>query len=878
METFGEFYKEQPSLLFIEELKSPLHKEKPTWFKREKANCNEVSVKGIYIENNFNDPENLLETAVCDFKLFSDVFEISGEKYPLVLEYCETNVFEEYIISVTENGATIKAGDTEGIRRGIIFIEDEIQRREGAFLPTGEITRTPRIKSRITRGFFSPTNRPPKNIDELYDDVDYYPEEYLNRLAHDGTNGLWIYTRLSDLVKTDIIPEYGKDCEQRIAKLKKIIKRCKRYGVKVYIFFIEPYHLDGELAKKHPEICGAPLSDRENSAYTFCVNTPMGERYCIESMEKLCCALPDLGGFIDITNGERPTSCASGDYKKCPRCKNFSKAEIVAKASDCLKEGMRRAGTGAEFISWTYGHRNWALEDISEYVKKIPDDVIAMENLEDMGVCNQLGKDRLAVDYWLSYVGPSKLYETAADTAEKYNKQMYAKMQVCCSHEIATVPYIPVPGILFEKFSTNVEGVMECWYFGNYPSLMSKAAGELSFLHELSDKDEFLKHLAGIYSGNSHAEETARAWRCFEEGYKNYPVNIMFSYYGPMHDGVCWELQLEPKYAKLPRTWLYQDPANGDSIFECIQLSHSLDEVTTLLGAMKENWEKGLAILPKECPCEQKYVADALNLLIRSGNNIMNFYKLREELEVGAKDGKTILGDMEIIVKEEIENSRNMIDICNKDSRLGYHSEAESYKFFPKQLEKRIKALKTLLETEFKTVYQRIEEGKAPFCEPEMPARQYKLAKNCENAKKEVFGKTQASFKASYDDENIYLEFEGKKDAEFTIMFSLKKGWYKESVFFKSGKKSIPDIYLGLPLEARQKILDENYFFEYETDTRDRYKVTINREKLGWTEDKPVYFRISADSLVGDLWSEAKDRYMRLGIYYVPEEFGLLIP
>ena len=61
--------------------------------------------------------------------------------------------------------------------------------------------------------------------------------------------------------------------------------------------------------------------------------------------------------------------------------------------------------------------------------------------------------------------------------ANKDGKEMYAKIQACCSHEIATLPYIPVPGILFDKLKVDIAGMMECWYFGNYPSLMSKVAG-----------------------------------------------------------------------------------------------------------------------------------------------------------------------------------------------------------------------------------------------------------------------------------------------------------------------------------------------------------------------------------------------------------------
>ena len=108
---------------------------------------------------------------------------------------------------------------------------------------------------------------------------------------------------------------------------------------------------------------------------------------------------------------------------------------------------------------------------------------------EEMGYAEQLGKTRQGVDYWLSYAGPSQLFEATGDEAVKKGKHMFMKTQTCCSHEVATVPYVPVPGILFKKyknaFKYNVEGVMQCWYFGNYPSMMSRAAGELAFMHDL---------------------------------------------------------------------------------------------------------------------------------------------------------------------------------------------------------------------------------------------------------------------------------------------------------------------------------------------------------------------------------------------------------
>ena len=91
------------------------------------------------------------------------------------------------------------------------------------------------MRSRITRCFFSPINRPPKYGNELSDDVDYYPKEYLNRLMHDGANGVWIYTRFSDLVPVKALPEYGRGGEARVEKLNRVIEKCARYGIRVYV-------------------------------------------------------------------------------------------------------------------------------------------------------------------------------------------------------------------------------------------------------------------------------------------------------------------------------------------------------------------------------------------------------------------------------------------------------------------------------------------------------------------------------------------------------------------------------------------------------------------------------------------------------------------
>jgi len=877
------FFYKQPPLLFVEELKKPLHSEKPDWFCRSVPDAGEVSTAGMYLHREFPDNEGLLETAIADFEAFLSVYEISGNRYPVKLAYRETECFEAYRICISENECTIEAADTEGIRRALVYLEDEMCRREGPFLPLGSISRKPVIRERITRGFFSPTNRPPKNVDELLDDVDYYPDAYLNRLAQDGTNGLWIYTHFNKLLPSDVFTEYGENSQKRIEKLKRVVAKCKRYGVKVWVFGVEPSSLPEEIVAKHPNAGGVRAW---NQNYTVCPYSEEGAEYCIEVTRRLMEQVPDLGGVIDITYGERPTNCANADYHQCPRCRNYSKSQIIARTADLLKEGIRRAGSKADFVSWTYAHRTSSAGEISEYVREAPSDVMLMENFEDNGYTEQLGKTRQAIDYWLSYVGPSQMFEGAAKTALEENKHMFAKMQVCCSHELATVPYIPAPGILFDKYAAavkyGVEGVMQCWYFGNYPSLMSKAAGELSFMEDFSEKDRFLTHLAGIYYG-SQAGKAVEAWKHFEEGYKRYPVNIMFSYYGPMHDSVVWELALLPKDTALPRTWQLMDKPDGDRIGECLQSGHTLSEAVELTDHMAQQWKIGVQCLPENTPAEQRTVAQALELLLSSGNRILRFYALREKLALGQGNAEALLDEMETIVDAEIRSSEAMTVLCRQDSRLGYHSEAEGFKFFPEKLTSRIGRLQKLKAEEFPRVRAALAAGMHPL--PWYlgdPIRGYQMRKGTLEQAEFTPIADQGTFRMAYDNENLYLELKGKPNAVFSIGFEYRLLWPAPGIFARDGKLELFGNAITHQSVWGDKIQQEldKYQLLMSQPEQGHYVIAISREKTGWTEDRPLRVRIAALVATGwKSWKYDDDPVSTLGKFSAsPGEFGWLMP
>lgn len=774
-----EFYNNQPPLLFVEDLKKPFFEHKPSNFNRTIAKKNEINIDGIYLVNNFKNNLDLLSSVISDFQLFTNVFEIKGNKYPVYLEYEENNVFESYNIEIKSDKTIIKAGDTEGIRRAIIFLEDQIISNEGPFLQICNINRKPWLKNRMTRGFFSPTNRPPKNIDELFNDIDYYPNEYLSRLMHDGTNGLWIYTRFKDLLPSSIIKEYGKDYEKRVSKLNAVISKCAKYGIKVFIFVIEPAALDAELYDKYSFLMGHKLDNQ----YCLCPNQEKSEEYLYESGKLLSTLCPNLGGVISLTTGERLSSCASIHPNNCPICKNIPRGEILSKSVELLRKGIRETNPNIELISWTYGHRDWKEQDIIDYVKTAPSDVYLMQNFDDYGFDKQLGKKRMAIDYWLSYIGPSYLFKLTNNAAKKYNKKMWAKMQICCSHEIASLPYIPSPQNVYEKLKRakdcGITGIMECWYFGNYPSIMSKAAGELAFCDNFN-KNKFLNNLASITYGKRLSKKITQAWQLFYKGYSNYPLNIMFSYYGPMHDGVVWDLALKPKNFSLPRTWQLIDKPDGDRINECVMYGHSLEEVIILINKMNIEFDRANNILEElkntnnDSLIDLISVSKAISILTKSGNNILNFYKLRDDLGNLKDNPKMILSKMKEIVNNEISNSNKMIELCRKDNRLGYHSEAEGYKFFPQKLEKRIENLNILLKTEFFEIEERINKSLFPLeyykgIEPE--SKSYLLKSiDINNAKWEPLSDKKSFFKMVETDKKIIIEMKSNQQTRFSIM------------------------------------------------------------------------------------------------------------
>jgi len=733
---------------FVDELRSPLWVRHP-WMPRPVGATEANLGGGLEFKPDYADPEGLLLTAVADLSAFCAAGDIPwGKGYPLAVRVEAMGAPESFRLEVRQDGCVLLASDLEGVRRGVFQIEEMMLTAGGPFLPLGTIERTFTVRSRISRCFFGPIKRLPLKRDELVDEIDYYPENYLNRLAHDGVNVLWISISFRDLCATPYFPSHGADAERRLAKLRRTVEACARHGIRVYGFTIEPsafgQNYFSEKQKTPEDLARYPMlaGHRNGTISYFCTSTPEGLDYVEQAMATLFRAVPRLGGLINISYGEAATHCYSiGDSmlkSNCPRCSQRQPEEVYAELLAAMARGMHSANPDAELVAWLYvsqirEHPECNPEAIKEVMRRIaanvPTSVTLQFNFESNGEELQLGKIRPVLDYSLAHVGPSDLFRDCATAAVQAGAAMSAKLQVGCSHEVATVPFVPVPGNIYRKYKILRElgatRVMQSWFFGNYPSLMTRAAGRCSQSPFPETEEAFLHELASPQWGKN-APVIVRAWQKFRDAYNQFPANRQFAHYSPVHDCISWPLHLRPVDLPIAPSWQLGHKVSGDRIGECFAYNHTLAEILILCQRVCDGWDEGLRILSpladqvRENPenLQEIRVAEALSLQFRSALHVLTFYGLREELPWQNKtEQAAALTKMKSIAEKELRASRQLAILADQDSRLGFHSEAEGYKYFPAKLRWRADRIQTMLETDFPEVERLVEQGLPVFPE-----------------------------------------------------------------------------------------------------------------------------------------------------------------
>lgn len=451
----GESYidKNHPELTFVAELSAPLHGRRLRDTERSPRDDEADLSGGVRIEA---DPavRQQLAKALADFDRFLSVaMEIGPGSYPITLEADGgPEARESYQVETGDGGCRVTAVGVEGLRRALVFLEDEMSLRRGPYLPKGMIARECRVRTRISRSPFAAYRY--GTGWELENDEDAYPEEYLNYLAHAGINAVWVAGFFRSLVATKAIPELGPKTT-RLDKLRRLIEKAAPYGIKVYFFCMEPrILLDDELFRAYPDIRGAqfPLSCSQGET-ALCTSTPRVQAYVREAFGELFRAAPGLAGVIDIFAGERATNCWYTEeiVKGCPRCSQRPQWEVLAELLDCINDGIKSIAPKAELLAWDYS--SISTETKLKTIERSGKDIVWLGCFEHGGKTELCGKSLTMDEYALSYVGPSEPFRSLAETsrgaretalrqapARQHLRAVVAALRPCSHQRVPEVP------------------------------------------------------------------------------------------------------------------------------------------------------------------------------------------------------------------------------------------------------------------------------------------------------------------------------------------------------------------------------------------------------------------------------------------------------
>jgi hypothetical protein len=597
---------------------------------------------------------------------------------------------ESYVLNVEAKAISIRARADVGFARAFVEMERRMAERGGPFLSAVAQTNRPAFSPRFVSSYFS------LMADVLGQDVvDPFPEDYMKELFHQDADSIWIYSLLEDLVQSPVFPEIGSaGREARLERLRQIVQRAAKHGLKVYIYLNEPRSQPFAFFEKYPEIKGHV----EGPTAMLCTSTELVQKHLRGAFEKLFREVPGLGGVFVITASENWTNCYSRTPTTgCPRCSKRTAADVIAETIRCMAEGTWAADPKAKFIVWDWSWHYFVRENNQEdLIKQLPRGVALMADFE-RGTAIQRGGIPMTVDeYSISTIGPSPRAKLRSEQAKKYGFDFFAKIQLSTTWECGTVPFIPVPNLLARKAeamrSVGVSGGMATWTIGSYPSPSTEAFA-IELWNDSISEEENLCRIAAKRYGPEAVESAVRGWTKLSNAFtEEFPYSSS-PYAGPLQHGPSlpiYRRDIPPPYGNATLFNCKDDWRNWAP-------PYGPEKMSVLLRHLCERWDDGLRDLreviekssgTRRREAERDFgVAWMVNYYYRAYANALDFYKARDSGNVES---------MKEIAAREIEHTRQALRYVRRDSRIGWEAEIQ-YFYRPSDVVERLVSLEAVV-------------------------------------------------------------------------------------------------------------------------------------------------------------------------------------
>lgn len=570
--------------------------------------------------------------------------------------------------------------ETERIAAALSPYAGEIEKRPFDFFEKhGSAIKKPRKDRgrRIVHGYLSPCG------DAFSTDCsDTLPESLLERYRDVGVDGIWLHGLLSSLSHYPFMPSLSDGYEERRENLRKIINRCKKYGISVYLYMNEPRALPVGVDEKYEKLIGW------QEKRTLCLSRGEVKEYLYSALRDFCGSVPDLGGIFTITMSENPTHCNFVSDTECPYCKNIPAEESAAEINNIFARAMRDSGCGGELIANLWGwspYMGWSEEQIWRGIELLDRDISVMcvseydLEIEKGGVKNKV------IDYSISNPGPSEITRKIIENARTSGHKVYAKIQASNSWECAAVPYIPVFDLVYEHIRNlhdlGVDDLFLTWTQGGYPSPSVALACDFD---ENFDLEKWYENSFGDVKVRDAVATLCRAFR-------EYPFSVQALYLSPHTLGSAnlWDISPEEKGSTMV-CFAYDD-------YQSWVYPYGAEVYLSQMDILRYFWEEGIEALESVCKSEKT------EELLRYAETVYCHYMsdiLQTKFALRKRENDR--EGMAKCLREEKANAEKLLSLVRHDARIGY--EASNHYFYTERnlLEKilRMDNFENLLKTE----------------------------------------------------------------------------------------------------------------------------------------------------------------------------------
>lgn len=424
----------------------------------------------------------------------------------------------------------------------------------------------------------------------LDDRLESYSEAMLERLRRCGVTGVWMQGLLTKLVEFPFEPSLSEYWEIRQRNLNRLIERCRKYGISVFLYLNEPRCMPNAFFEQYPELKGH--AGPQYSA--LCTSRKEVKDYLYQAVGRLVRAVPGLGGILTITMSENLTNCISREPTNCPSCRERKPEEILSEVNNIMMQAIRDVGSNVRLIAnlWGWPEHGFPNGTAERAIALLDPSIEVMCVSETLLPVRKGGTETSVIDYSISNIGPSSVSESLLSLAKRLGHRTWAKIQVNNSWECCTVPYLPVFDLIAEHIRrllpTGIEGLMMSWTLGGYPSVVLKLV-EFLTREKAGDLVSWYRQIYG-----AHADTVQKAVSVMSQAFTQFPFDLNVLYFAPQNVG-CSNLWWRRPSGRQATMVCY--PYDDIRTYRGVYPQETLKELFRLTA---DGFREGLTLLPDQ--------------------------------------------------------------------------------------------------------------------------------------------------------------------------------------------------------------------------------------------------------------------------------------